>query len=707
MRFGTIFAVWISGAAALLACAPQTPPPAAVPAEQPQPPRAAVIPWPAHVTAAAGTLQVRDGTPIVYDASDSETPRIARYLADLVKRCGGPLLNPEAANMAHPPSGAIVLRRIADVTGAEGYRIEVTPDGIVIAAGEGAGLFYGAVTAWQLLTATPSHAVTVPAMHIEDAPRFHWRGLLLDSARHYQSPAFVKAFIEQMALHKLNVLQWHLTDDQGWRLEIRRYPRLTRIGAWRIPAGAVGTDPKTGKHRRYGGYYTQSEVREIVRFAAERHVTIVPEIEMPGHATAAIVAYPKLGSTRHPPKAVSASWGVFDNLYNVDDETFRFLENVLTETMALFPGEYIHVGGDEAVKDQWKASPRIQAQMKKLGLANEDALQAYFIARIGKFLNAHGRKLIGWDEILAGGVPPDATITSWRGVDGAITAAKSDHDTVLSPAPDLYFDNWQGTGPDQPPGRAHLLSLEDVYNFDAAPDHLSEAERAHIIGVQANIWTEHIRTESCVDLMAFPRAAALAEVAWSGWRDWPGFLERLGPQMARYRALGIAASDTQFEVPRPLSPTHRFSQELELCSRNIALNLEDDWPPKGPRAIFLTDIMNPCWIWRGADLSNLGSIQAGVGQVPFNFEVGDDRNKIVLRPPATPYGELEVHQDACDGPNIAVLSLKPAVSDPGVTEIAAPLTAVSGSHDLCFVFTQKKLDPLWLLDWVQLVPKAH
>lgn len=699
--------------ALLAACSPETPAPP-VPAEKPvavvAPP--SLIPWPAHVVPRSGALTLQDGTPIVYDSADVETPRIAGYLADLVQRERGPRLVPHAGNIEAPPAHAIVLKRLSDAnaTGAEGYRLDVTPDGFVVAAGEGAGLFYGAVTASELLTETPSHSVTVPAMHIDDAPRFRWRGLLLDSARHYQSPEFIEEFLDAMALHKLDVFQWHLTDDQGWRLEIKRYPRLTRIGAWRVPAGRAAAhdiDPKTHKPRLYGGYYTQAQVRAIVRYAAARHITIVPEIEMPGHATAAIVAYPKLGSTPHPPKAVPSAWGVFTNLYNVDESTFRFIDNVLTETMALFPGEYIHVGGDEAVKDQWKASPRIQAQMKTLGIANEDALQAYFIARVGKFLNAHGRRLIGWDEILQGGVAPNATITSWRGADGAIIAAKSGHDAVLSPAPDLYFDNRQGTGTDQPPGREHVVSLNDVYDFDAAPDHLSEAERAHIIGVQANIWTEHIRTEDRVDLMTFPRAAALAEVAWSGTRDWPSFLTRLKPQMARYAALGINASQTQFEPPQPLSPTHRFSQELELCSKAIALNLEDDAPLKGPRAIFLADIMNPCWIWRGADLTGITSIEAGVGQVPFNFEIGDDIKKIVLRPPVTPSGELEVHLDSCAGPKIAMLPLAPALANDAITRLRTPFPATQGAHDLCFVFTQKKLDPLWLLDWIQLVPNAH
>ncbi|HKD21240.1 MAG TPA: beta-N-acetylhexosaminidase, partial [Rhizomicrobium sp.] len=432
-------------------------------AHAPAPP--SIIPWPAHLAPAAGQLTVHDGTPIVYDAKDAETPQIARYLADVVARSHGPQLVPQAGTVDAPPPGAIVLKRLADAsaTGNEGYRLEVSPGGVAISAGQGAGLFYGAVTLWQLLTEAPSHNVVLSAVHIEDAPRFRWRGVLLDSSRHFQSPQFIKTFIDAIALHKLNVFQWHLTDDQGWRLEIKRYPLLTKVGAWRVPAGEAAQgdiDPATGKPRLYGGYYTQDEVREIVRYAAARHVTIVPEIEMPGHATAAIVAYPELGSTAAPPKAVLSDWGVFPNLYNVDDGTFRFMENVLTEVMALFPSTYIHVGGDEAVKDQWKASPKIQAEMRQLGIANEDALQSYFIQRVEKFLNAHGRKLIGWDEILQGGIAQNATITSWRGVDGAIAAAKSGHDAVLSPAPDLYFDNRQAADPGEPPGRGFVLTLE-------------------------------------------------------------------------------------------------------------------------------------------------------------------------------------------------------------------------------------------------------
>ncbi len=404
--------------------------------------------------------------------------------------------------------------------------------------------------------------------------------------------------------------------------------------------------------------YTQAQVRSVVAYAATRHITIVPEIEMPGHAMAAIVAYPRLGSVANPPATVSSDWGVFPYLYNVDDKTFSFLEDVLTETMALFPGTYIHVGGDEAVKDQWKASPAVQARMHALGLANEDALQSWFIARIGKFLKAHGRRLIGWDEILQGGVPPDAAITSWRGIDGAITAAKAGHDAVLSPAPVLYLDNRQVEGAREPSGRGAIVSLGDVYDFDPAPASLSDAERAHIIGVQANIWTEHIREERNVAYAALPRAAALAEIAWSpaATHDRADFLARMPAELDRYAALGLLhgplAADTA-----PLSPTIRDSHELALCGNAIVLSIEGPEPFAGPRPVFLHDVMNPCWIWKSADLAGVTQIALTAGRLPFNFQIGADAEKIAKRPSATPDGEFEVHLDSCDGAAIATIPL--------------------------------------------------
>ena len=642
---------------------------------------------------------------MTYEANDAGEKGVVAFFADVVRRTRGLTVKPNQQN--EPAIPGIVLQRLSDpgATGKEGYRLDIGPKGIVVSASQTAGLLYGCVTLWQLTTQTPgSGPVTLAAMHIEDAPRFAWRGLLLDSVRHYQSTAFIKSFLDAMALHKLNVLHWHLTDDQGWRLEIKKYPRLTQVGAWRVPAGAAPAtdiDPATRAPRLYGGYYTQAQAREIVAYAAARNITVVPEIEMPGHSTAAIVAYPKLGLLDPPPARVPSDWGIYPNLYNADESTFAFLEDVLSEVMTVFPGAYIHIGGDEAVKTQWKTSPSIQARMRELGLANEEALEGYFVHRIGGFLAAHGRRVIGWDEILDGGAPADTTIMSWRGVAGAITAAKTGRNTVLTPAPTLYMDNRQGADADEPPGRGQIISLADVYNFDPAPAALSAEQRAHLLGVQANIWTEHIRTEERVEYMAFPRGAALAELGWSApeAHDWKGFLTRLAPEFDRYRALGIAYassalrpeiaihSDTAhmqagaalsnqssfgdlryttdgtaptvesdryrrplaLSLPAQLSAAtfsgnresasvsrrldwntlhHRYSQDLELCSNRIALNLEDDAPLTGPRAVFLVDIMNPCWIYRRADLTGVSAIEAGVGQVPFNFQIGDQVNLI-------------------------------------------------------------------------------
>jgi hexosaminidase len=533
---------------------------------------------------------------------------------------------------------------------------------------------------------------------------------MLDSARHLQSPAFIIRYIDWMALHKLNVLGWHLTDDQGWRLEIRKYPRLTSVGGWRVPAGRAATrdiDPATGRARLYGGFYTQDEVRRIVAHAAARNVTIVPEIDMPGHATAAIVAYPQLGVTSQPPQAVPADWGIYPNLFNVEESTFEFLQDVLAEVMELFPGEYIHVGGDEAVKDQWQASARVQARMRELGVPGEAALQGYFTHRLGEYLRAHGRRLVGWDEILEGGVPPDATVMSWRGVQGAIAAAAAGHDAVLSPDPTLYLDNRQGRSAREPPGRGTVETLADVYHFDPLPGPLAR-DQAHVLGLQANLWTEHVRTEERAAYMTWPRAAAVAEVAWSPAErlDWADFVHRLPAEFERYRALGIRYSDEVFAPARNVGPYERhMSQDLKTCTDKLVLSLEDDAPIEGERAVFLLDLMNPCWILPAADLSHGSTLTAAVGQVPFNFQIGKDIEAIKLNPPRTSAGELEVRLDGCEGEPIALLPLAPAADNDAVTVLPPlPLSSAPGPHDLCFRFTQRGLDPMWAIDWVQLAP---
>jgi hexosaminidase len=667
-----------------------------------------VIPAPARVTPHEGVFAFRAGTRISLPP-DPGAARIARYFADLLEETRGVHLQ-----VTRAASGFVIVFRLdkpVPGTSPEAYAIDISTQQVVVSAGDLRGLFYGAVTLWQLCTA--SDHIVLHAANIIDSPRLAWRGLMLDSARHYQSPQFIMRFIDWMALHKLNVLHWHLTDDQGWRLEIKRYPRLTGVGAWRTPAGA-------GHPPLYGGFYSQDDVRRIVAHAAERNITIVPEIDMPGHASAAIVAYPELGVTDHPLTAVPSDWGIYSNLYNVEESTFNFLDGVLDEVIALFPGKYIHIGGDEAVKDQWKASARVQARMRELHIADEQALQSYFIQRVQKHLSARGRRIVGWDEILEGGITPDATIMSWHGLDGAMAAVTAGHDAILSPWPTLYFDNRQGTGADEPPGRGRVLSLREVYDFDPMPPGIAPEQRRHVLGLQANIWTEHIRTEDRVAYMTFPRAAAVAETGWSPPQehDWDAFVHRLPSEFARYRAVGLRYSDDALRPANSheLGPFDRhMSQDLRTCTDKVVLSLEDDAPLRGDRAVFLIDIENPCWIFPSADLSRGASLQAAVGQVPFNFQIGKDRDAIQLAPPRTapagdsltgrsiPAGELEVYLDGCTKDPIAVLPLAPAAGNDAVTELpAVRLPPASGRHDLCFRFTQRSLDPMWALDWIQL-----
>lgn len=497
----------------------------------------ALIPRPAQLDMGKGQLAVRAATPVRIAHGDDGARRAADFLITQLERTRGLQL---ALGEGAPTPGTIALVR-DHALAAEAYTLDVDGQGVRIRGGDDAGLLHGAVTLYQLLDQADGDAL--PALHIADAPRFAWRGLMLDSARHLQSPAEIRTLLDQMALHKLNVLHWHLTDDQGWRIEIKRYPELTRIGAWRVPPDA-GED---GEPARYGGYYTQHTIRALVAYAAARGITIVPELDLPGHATAAVASYPQFGVTgaRVP---VSPDWGVHTTLYNVDAPTIAFLEHVLDEVMALFPSRYVHLGGDEAVKDQWQASSAVQARMKALGLPNEDALQNWLMARLGDYLKAHGRRLIGWDEILTGGVPGDATVMSWRGTQGAVEAARLGHDVVLSPSPDLYFDQLQSDRDDEPTGRVPVKSLGDIYAFEPVPAALDADQARHVLGAQANVWSEHMPDMRHVEYAVFPRMDALSEVLWTppARRDWRNFLARLPAQLERYRRAGIAYADSAF-----------------------------------------------------------------------------------------------------------------------------------------------------------------
>ncbi|KQV57022.1 MULTISPECIES: beta-N-acetylhexosaminidase [unclassified Caulobacter] len=501
-----------------------------------------IIPVPAELSRGSGVLVVRSGAVVSVPAGDAGALWAARLLAAQVKQTRGLDLVVREGG-----AGQIVLARDPSVTAAEGYGLTVTPKGARIAAKDDAGLLYGAMTLAQLLSpdAAFGQPVKVPALTVRDQPRFAWRGIMVDVARHFQPAESLKPLIDAMAAHKMNVLHLHLSDDQGWRVEIKRYPKLTEIGAWRTPPTA-GEAPSV---QPYGGFYTQDQIRDLVAYARERSVTIVPEIDLPGHAQAAVAAYPEIGVFGDRP-SVAVDWGVNPYLFDVDQPSLTFIEGVLDELMSLFPSTYIHVGGDEAIKDQWQRSPAVQARMRELGLKNEHEMQSWFIEHLGKYLAAHGRRLIGWDEILEGGLPASASVMSWRGEQGAIDAANQGHDVVLSPAPILYLDSLQSDRADEPPGRLSIMTLKDVYGYEPMPKGIAPDKVGHVLGAQANAWSEYLVTPAQIRHAIFPRLDAVSEITWSpkDKRDWTGFLDRLDIQRLRYARQGINAADSAFAV---------------------------------------------------------------------------------------------------------------------------------------------------------------
>jgi hexosaminidase len=506
----------------------------------------AVIPRPAVLTPAKGHYAI---TPATVVRAPSAFRRVARrFVRDVAPATGFDLsIAPVGTG-----GGGITLRKVPGLP-REGYRLDVSPQGIMIQASDSAGAFYALETVKQLLPPAiyreaEMHGMTwhVPAVHIEDAPRFPWRGSHMDVGRHFQPKAFVKKYIDLLARHKLNRFHWHLTEDQGWRLEIRKYPRLTEVGSCRenTLVGSHTDDParQVFDGRRHCGHYTQEDVREIVAYAAERMVTVVPEIEMPGHAQAAVFAYPFLASTTDSIPGLRRIWGVSPYIINPSDRSVAFMQDVLTEVMALFPSPWIHIGGDEAVKDQWKANPEIQARIKSLGLKDEHEMQSWFIRRMDAFLTQRGRRLIGWDEILEGGLAENATVMSWRGMAGGIDAARQGHDVVMAPGSHTYFDHYQSQDKaNEPLAIGGFTNLEKVYGFEPVPAELTPKEATHILGAQSQLWTEYIPNPRQLEYMAFPRLVALCEAVWSGKsrRDYGHFMQRLPVHLRRLDALDV------------------------------------------------------------------------------------------------------------------------------------------------------------------------
>ncbi|MFD2571093.1 family 20 glycosylhydrolase [Spirosoma soli] len=577
--------------------------------------RYTVIPRPAQLEPRAGEFIINNTTRLVIPVEQAELRAIADTFAHQLNRATN--LNIQVRNSNPTPGGTtpqtgnvIQFSPSQDTSlGEEGYQLDVTNQLISIEARHPKGFFYAVQTLYQLLpptvlgvgqgakgrgttSNTPSPqalsplplALTIPACRIQDRPRYVYRGMHLDVSRHFFPVAFIKKYIDLMALHKFNNFHWHLTDDQGWRIEIKKYPKLTQVGAQRRET-LVGHydeyDPQVFDGKPYSGFYTQDDIREVVRYAAAKYINVVPEIEMPGHALAALAAYPELGcngrSDGASPYQVATKWGVFDDVFCPYDKTFQFLEDVLTEVMALFPSKYIHIGGDECPKSTWRKSDFAQQLMRQQNLKDENALQSYFINRIDKFVNAKGRRIIGWDEILEGNsstirLSPDATVMSWRGIKGGIEAARQRHDVIMTPGQYCYFDQYQGDPAQEPMAFGGQLPIAMVYSYNPTPTELSPTEATHILGAQGNIWTEYLAEPAEVEYMAWPRAAALAEVLWTplAQKNYTDFSRRLPAHFARLTALNVNFARTFYDVTPSAKPIPNGKLTVTLSADALA-----------------------------------------------------------------------------------------------------------------------------------------
>lgn len=508
-----------------------------------------IIPVPRSLEKGQGKFVFNKETRIILKDKNAEAP--LRFLTDRLTRTAQLPLKVQNSAQKHSGNYVIFDRANDSALGNEGYKINISPEYIQVLANKEAGFFYAIQSLLQLLPAEIYSNTTVykdswsiPAANITDTPQFEHRGLHLDVGRHLYPVPFIKKYIDLMSMQKMNRFHWHLTEDQGWRIEIKKHPKLTEIGSMRketIINRYSATTPGIYDGIPYGGFYTQEEIKEIVAYAKERYITIIPEVDLPGHMLAALATYPELGCMGGPYE-VGTRWGIYDDVLCAGNENiYPFIEDVLQEVFKLFPGEYVHIGGDECPKTRWKSCPKCQSKIKELKLKDEHELQSYVIRRVEKFLNKNGKKLIGWDEILEGGIAPNAALMSWRGIAGGITAAKSGHPVIMTPNTYVYLDHYQASMETSPLANGRICSLEWTYGYNPIPKELTKEEAGHIIGVQANVWTEYIKTPEQVEYMAYPRANAVAEIGWSSpeHKNWEDYLDRLQYQFKRWQFYGL------------------------------------------------------------------------------------------------------------------------------------------------------------------------
>ncbi|MBK8141613.1 MAG: family 20 glycosylhydrolase [Chitinophagaceae bacterium] len=599
-----------------------------------------IIPQPVSIQQQSGNFILTGNTAIQYNPQQKGLKKVAKFFNLQLKNTTGFVL---PVNTSLPATIQLSIEKLATI-GDEGYNMDITSKAVTIKANTTAGIVYGIQSLLQTLPAIRTNAkLEIPCMSITDYPRFKYRGMHLDVSRHFFGPELIKEYIDLIASYKMNVFHWHLVDDQGWRIEIKKYPKLTSVGAWRVDQTDKiwGSRPqaKPDEKPTYGGYYTQEQIKEIIAYAAQRNVTIIPEIELPGHVASAIASYPQLCCKQQQqfPLTGGNYTGMSSNYCAGNDSAFNFLENVLTEVIDLFPSQYIHIGGDEVDKNPWKKCNRCQARIKKEGLKNEEELQSYFIKRIEKFVNSKHKKIIGWDEILEGGLAPEATVMSWRGENGGIEAAKQSHDVIMTPGKPVYFDHYQAGPEGEPIAIGGMNTLKNVYDYEPVPKELNAEEAKHVLGAQANVWTEFITTAEHVEYMILPRMPALAEVVWSPKenRNWNSFNERLQNHFKAYGEKGLHYCPGNFTVNiRPFSQNGKLFVNLstEILNGEVYYTTDGTEPTLTSNKYSAPVEINSTGLLKASTMQNGRIMGVQAARQSFAMHKGIGKNVIYANP---------------------------------------------------------------------------